>query len=123
MDTVDGIIIKHSTLRSDTFSKWLAINIKEDGTCRIFDTFILDESSIIKNSSPKISMYTRNICNLAKRIHFMNATVFETNIMDIYNQIDMLNPNLLPKKWRIKKNIVYIKEAYWIKENGKPFEI
>lgn len=120
-NTVDGIIIKHSTLRSDTFSKWLAINIKEDGTCRIFDTFILDESSIIKNSSPKISMYTRNICNLAKRIHFMNATVFETNIMDIYNQIDMLNPNLLPKKWRIQeKYCVYKRGTYWIKENGKP---
>ena len=118
---VDGIVIKHSTLRSDVLSKWLSLNINEDGICRIFNTFILDESSVIKNVGTKTATYTRNICNITPRVHLMNATVFETHIMDIYNQIDLIDPRILPKKWRIEKEFCrYKKIAYWKRVGGKP---
>lgn len=118
---VDGIVIKHSALRSDVLSKWLSLNINPDGTCRLFDTFFLDESSVIKNLTTKTAIYTKNICDICPRVHFMNATVFETNIMDIYNQMDMMNPALLPKKWRIEKEFcTFGMSSYWTKENGKP---
>lgn len=117
---VDGIVIKHSTLRSDPFSKWLALNIGEDGMLKIFDTFFLDESSVIKNETSKIYNYTHNICNIVKRVHLMNATVFETNIVDIYNQMDMMNETLLPKRWRIEKEFcTYARTSYWTKKDGK----
>lgn len=117
---VDGIVIKHSTLRSDAFSKWLALNIGEDGLCKIFDTFFLDESSVIKNDTTKMYSYTKNICQIVKRVHFMNATTFETNILDIYNQMDMMDQTLLPKKWRIQNEFcTYTRTSYWTKENGK----
>ena len=117
---VDGIIIKHSTLRSDPFSKWLALNINQEGMCNIFDTFFLDESSVIKNDTTKMYSYTKNICQIVKRVHFMNATTFETNILDIYNQMDMMDQTLLPKKWRIEQNYcTYARTSYWTKENGK----
>lgn len=117
---VDGIVIKHSTLRSDPFSKWLALNINEEGMCNIFDTFFLDESSVIKNDTTKMYSYTKNICQIVKRVHFMNATTFETNILDIYNQMDMMDQALLPKKWRIEQEFcTYARTSYWIKENGK----
>lgn len=120
-NNVDGIVIKHSCLRSDTFSKWLSLNIDENGLCRIFNTFFLDESSVIKNLNTKTANYTRNICDICPRVHFMNATVFETNILDIYNQVDMLNPNLLPKRWRIEKEFcTFGRTSYWTRENGKP---
>lgn len=116
----DGIIIKHSTLRSDVFSKWLALNLDQNGMCRIFNTFFLDESSVIKNPESKISIYTRNICNIVERVHMMNATAFETNILDIYYQMDMMNDLLLPKKWRIEKEFcTYGMASYWTKEKGK----
>lgn len=116
----DGIIIKHSTLRSDVFSKWLSLNLDERGMCRIFNTFFLDESSVIKNPESKIAIYTRNICNIVERVHMMNATAFETNILDIYYQMDMMNDALLPKKWRIEKEYcTYSRSSYWTKENGK----
>lgn len=118
---VQIMVIKHSTLRSDTFSKWVAINMREDGTCKLFDTFILDESSVIKNTKTKTYEYTKNLCNICGRVHFLNATTFETNIMDIYNQMDMINENLLPKKWRIEKEFcTHSSNTYWTKENGKP---
>lgn len=118
---VDGIVIKHSTLRSDVLSKWLALNLNEEGMCKIFNTFFLDESSVIKNPETKMSIYTRNICNIVKRVHMMNATAFETSIMDIYWQLDLMDEALLPKKWRIEKEYCqFSKSSYWIKENGKP---
>ena len=118
--SVDGIVIKHSTLRSDPFSKWLALNLNPDGSCKIFDTFFLDESSVIKNNTTKTYQYTMNICNICRRVHFMNATTFETNIMDIYNQADMMNPDLLPKKWRIERDFcTFGTSQYWTKVGGK----
>lgn len=118
---VDGIIIKHSALRSSALSKWISLNLKEDGTCKIFNTFFLDESSVIKNSKTKTYIYTKNICDIVGRVHFMNATAFETNLMDVYNQMDMLNESLLPKKWRIEKEYcTFGRSSYWTKEDGKP---
>lgn len=120
---VDGIVIKHSTLRSDLFSRWLAMYLDENGMSKIFNTFFLDESSVIKNSKTKMYNYTLNICNIVQRVHFMNATAFETSIMDIYNQLDMMNQNLLPKSWRIEKEYcTHRSKSYWIKENGKPVQ-
>ena len=50
----------------------------------------------------------------------MNATAFETSIIDIYNQIEMMDSNLLPKKWRIEKEFcTFSRTSYWTKENGK----
>ena len=50
----------------------------------------------------------------------MNATTFETNILDIYNQMDMMDQALLPKKWRIEQEFcTYARTSYWTKENGK----
>lgn len=119
-NNVDGIVIKHSTLRSDAFSKWLALNLDENGMCKLFDVFFLDESSVIKNQNTKMFKYTKNICNIVKRVHMMNATAFETNIMDIYNQMEMMNEYLLPKSWRIEKEYcTFSRTQYWIKENGK----
>ena len=121
-NTVDGVVIKHSALRSDVLSTWLSLYI--DNTTNMstmFDTFFLDESSVIKNRGTKMFTYTENICNIVRRVHFMNATAFETCIMDIYNQMDMMNGNLLPKKWRIEKEYcTYGQKKYWTKdEDGK----
>lgn len=118
---VDGIVIKHSTLRSDAFSKWLALNLDENGMCRIFDTFFLDESSVIKNSGTKMFNYTQNICNIVGRVHLMNATAFETCIIDVYNQMEMMSQVLLPSRWKIEKEYcTYSQAKYWVRENGKP---
>ena len=63
--------------------------------------------------------YTSNMCRLAKRVHFMNATVFENNIMDIYYQMDMLDSELLPSKSAIdKKFSVYKRTGYYYKKNS-----
>lgn len=119
---VDGIVLKHSALRSDVLSGWLALYLNDDGLSRIFSTFILDESSVIKNRGTKTFQYTENLCTIVNRVHFMNATTFETSIEDIYNQMDMMYPALLPKKWRIEKEYcTFGTKTYWTRDSaGKP---
>lgn len=117
---VDGIVIKHTLLRSNAFSKFLAMNIDANGKCRIFNTFFLDESSCIKNDNTQTYRYTYNICQLADRVHFMNATAFETKLLDIYYQIDMMNDTLLPSKNKItSKYCIWDKGSYWTSKSGK----
>lgn len=119
-NSVDGVVIRHSGLRSDQLLRWLSIHLNDYGMSKIFDLFVLDESSLVKANQIKTYQYVSNICNIHKRVHFLNATAFETNLMDIYNQIDIMNPDLLPKKWRIENEYcTFIKEAFWTKENGK----
>lgn len=117
---IDGTVVKHSMLRSDYFSRWLALNLDEKGMCKVFNTFFLDESSVIKNNTTKTYKYTKNICDICSRVHFMNATTFELRLMDVYNQADMMNPALLPKKWRIEKDFCkFGRSSYWTKVDGK----
>lgn len=118
---VSGIVIKHSTLKSDAFSKWLSLNLDQNGMCKIFDTFFFDESSVIKNAGTKMFNYSQNICNIVKRVHMMNATAFETCIIDVYNQMDMMNQVLMPKKSRIESEYcTFSRSSYWVREGGKP---
>ena len=117
---IDGIVVKHSMLRSEYVSRWLALNLDEKGMCKVFNTFFLDESSVIKNNTTKTYKYTKNICDICSRVHFMNATTFELRLMDVYNQADMMNPALLPKKWRIEKDFCkFGRSSYWTKVDGK----
>lgn len=118
--TVDGAIIKHSSLKSDVFLNWIAKYVNELGQCTLFNTFILDESSVIKNDSTKMYNYTQNICNCMQRVHLLNATAFEICLMDIYCQVDMMDPYVLPKKWRIEKEYcTYEFKPYWVKIAGQ----
>lgn len=119
-DDVDGIVVAHSALKSDTFLNWLANYAHWDpvtdiSSCSLFDTIIIDESAVIKNRGTKVYQYTEEICKLMKRVHMMNATPFETSIMDVYNQIDLLDPTALPSKSQIQsKYCRWEPKMYWV---------
>ena len=122
-ERIDGLVVTHGALSSNTFLSWLAEHKASDypGVVHneLFDTFILDESSVIKNHKSKVYENTREICKMMKRIHFMNATVFETSIMDIYNQIDMLDASILPSRSRISDTYcVHERKPFWVRGAG-----
>lgn len=119
IDKVDGIIIKHSTLRSNTFNAWTASYIGSGGKNNLFNVFILDESSVIKNETSQLHSYTMNICNMVDRVYFLNATAFDKYIMDIYYQFNMMDSKLLPEKSFMTKNFcVWKKGSFWKSERG-----
>lgn len=115
--TVDGVIIKHPTLKSNTFNSFLAAYMTPDGKNKAFDVLFIDESSVIKNDTSQMHQYTKNICHMMNRVHMMNATAFEKHIMDIYYQVDILNDKLLPEKAFMNKYFcTWGKEKYWKSE-------
>lgn len=113
-DMVDGIIIKHSSLRSNCFNNWIGKFIGSGGMNSFFNVFILDESSVIKGDTSQLHNYTENICRMSERTYFMNATPFEKCLMDIYYQFDMMDGNLLPEKsWITKNHCVWTPNRFW----------
>ena len=119
-DGVDGIVVAHSALKSDTFLNWLSEYAHWDpltniSSCSLFDTIIIDESAVIKNRGTKVYQYTEEICKLMRRVHMMNATPFETCIMDVYNQIDLIDPTALPSKSKIQSRYCrWEPKQYWV---------
>lgn len=112
---VDGIVIKHSSLKSNTLNTWFGQNIGSGGKSMLFNMFILDESSVIKGDTSQTHHYTDNICNMADYVYFMNATPFEKCLMDVYYQFDMMDKQLLPDKAFMNKNFcVYKRKPYWV---------
>lgn len=134
-DEVDGIVVSHGVLKSDTFLNWLVDYVDYDvmtdiSTCKLFNTLMIDESAVIKNRGTKVFQYTEEIAKLMTRVHMMNATPFETSIMDVYNQIDLLDPTVLPSKSKIQS--LYCRwdsSSYWctnasgVKEQKKTWSI
>ena len=113
-DLVDGIVIKHSSLRSNYFNNWIGRYIGAGGKNSLFNVFILDESSVIKGDTSQLHNYTENICAMVDRVYFMNATPFEKCLMDIYYQFDMMDKNLMPEKSFISKNhFVWTPNRFW----------
>lgn len=111
---IDGIIIKHCTIKNNTFNTWLSTSIGTDKKSKMFNIFILDESSVIKNNTTQMYKYCKNISNAMERTYMMNATAFEKHIMDIYYQFDIMDEQLLPEVSYIKKNFCkYSRKSFW----------
>ena len=119
-DNVDGMVVSHTLIENNVFQTFLS-KFVSGGRNKLFDTFILDESSVIKNENTKIFKNTEVINSYCTRVHYMNATPIENDILDAYNQIDAMDKSIMPKLSAIKKEYcVYKRGTYWVKENGKP---
>ena len=113
--TVDGIVIKHCTIKNNPLNVWFAKHLDlNTRKSTMFNMFILDESSVIKNKDTQLCQYCINISNMVDRTYMMNATSFEKHIMDIYYQFDILDSKLLPNESFIKKNFCTMsRKSFW----------
>ncbi len=112
--TVDGVIIKHCTIKSNPFNAWLASSLDANRKSKMFNVFILDESSVIKNDTTQMYNYCENISNAMERTYMMNATAFEKHILDIYYQFNIMDTQLLPEVAFIKKTFcTWARNSYW----------
>lgn len=102
IDNIDGIVVNHSALGSTALSEWLSQFITPTGKS-LFDTFILDESSVIKNRNTIRYKWLENYLPRVERVHFLNATTVENSILDFYNQLWLLDPKAFPSKSAIEK--------------------
>lgn len=117
---VDGLVVSHSMLENNLFQTYLSKYII-NGKNTLFNTFILDESSVIKNSKTRIYKNVEVINRYCDRVHYLNATPFENSILDAYNQINSIDSSIMPSLTDIREEYcVYKRGVYWIKENGVP---
>lgn len=115
------VVISHSKIIQNNFLQFLSRNLNDDGTSSVFNTFILDESSVVKNNNTNIHRTVKELCKIVPRVHFLNATTFERSIKDIYNQLDLIDESLLPKWWRIEKEFCIMqRNSFWVTVGGRP---
>jgi SNF2 family DNA or RNA helicase len=61
-----------------------------------FDLVIIDESSIAKNQASEFYINCKSLFKFIKRKILLNATPIELAVREMYNQLDLLDPNFMP---------------------------
>ena len=103
IEHIDGIVLPHSALATSSISNFLSDYIDEDGKS-MFNTFILDESSVVKNHKTARFKWLQDYLHRVERVHFLNATAVENSIVDIYNQLVLLDKKALPSRSRLEND-------------------
>ena len=97
-----SVVGTHALLTTKGFIQWLE-QCRTMGQGFPFDCLVVDESSILGNSTTGVSNGFKAISKYFSYIYFLNATPFETKLDIFYNQINMLDSSLLPTKANFTK--------------------
>lgn len=76
-----------------------------------FDLIIIDESSIIKNTTSDIFKNTRALFKYHDRKVLLNATPLEQSAEEFYNQLDLLDETFLPSRERFRSRYCVLKKG------------
>lgn len=76
-----------------------------------FDLLIIDESSIIKNTTSDIFKNTKALLKYHERKILLNATPLEQNVLEFYNQLDLLDDTFLPPLVEFKRRYCVLKRG------------
>lgn len=92
-----SVVGTHALLTTAGFIQWLE-QCRTMGEGFPFDTLIVDESSELGGRATQIVSGFKSISKYFRNIYFLNATPFETSLEVFYNQLNILDPALLPTK-------------------------
>lgn len=96
-----SVISTHSLIKQPVFLSWL-----DQCDDFPFQLVIVDESSVLGNSTSEISKTAKLLLPRFDRRIFLNATPFETKLDVFYNQLNLIDPTLLPAKTNFTKEYV-----------------
>jgi superfamily II DNA or RNA helicase len=97
-----SIVGTHALLTTKGFIQWLE-QCRTMGYGFPFDTLVIDESSLLGGTNTQIVNGYKAISKYFENIYFLNATPFETQLQIFYNQINLIDPDLLPTKQNFTK--------------------
>lgn len=97
-----SIVGTHGLLSNTSFLMWLE-QCRTQGAGFPFDLLVVDESSCLGNTKTQMTKNFKAISKYFDRIVFLNATPFETKLDIFYNQLNLLDPALLPTKEKFTK--------------------
>lgn len=95
----------HSLLNSPEFILYLAKNP--------FSVIIFDESKGVKKQSSGLSQNAKEVFRLHERVILLNATPVETELRELYNQLDLLDPEYMPTVTEFNKRFTKTKRAMY----------
>lgn len=93
----------HSLIKQGIFLDWLMGVMQENGGKFPFDIIIVDESTVVSGGKTGYAEAIRSLMKYVDNVVFLNATPFETNASTMYNQLDLLDPAMLPVKSSFSK--------------------
>lgn len=96
------VVGTHALLTTPSFLGWLEM-YRDYWGYYPFDMIIIDESSVLGNSTTAVTKGFTAISKYFDRIIFLNATPFETSLNIFYNQLNLIDPALLPTKTNFQK--------------------
>lgn len=103
MDMNCSLVGTHALFTTSRFIQWVELYKDEHGEFP-FDMLIVDESSPLGGKTTnKIVQGYKLIAPYFDRIVFLNATPFETKLEIFYNQLNLLDPSMLPTKTEFQK--------------------
>ena len=115
LDLDNSIVGSHSLVNQKIFINWL-LQFKEFP----FDLIIVDESSVIGNSTTNITQNMGALFKYCPRVVFLNATPFESSLNTLYTQLDLLDKKYLPTKTNFNKEyVVYDYRGFYPRPTGK----
>ena len=102
---VCSVVGSHSLLNSPEFILYLAKNP--------FDVIIFDESKGVKKQSSGLSQNAKEVFRLHERVILLNATPVETELRELYNQLDLLDSEYMPTVSEFNKRFTKVKRAMY----------
>lgn len=111
---IDGVVTSWDSLRTNGFLMYYLDNQE------YFTLGIMDETSALKNVDNQLYGNADKIALNFERNVFLNASTFETSIMDIYNQFQVLNPSVIPSKTFLYDRYVIKGKDTWFETEYKP---
>lgn len=85
-----SVVATHAALDSNVFLESL--------TKHPFDVLIIDEASILRNKGTDTYYNAQAITQLFKNKIALNATPLELTLLNLYNQLEIVDPTLLPTR-------------------------
>ena len=98
-----SVVGSHSLIRSLDFQEFMVHYTRDEGF-NPFDVLIIDEAGdILTNSATQTYKAAKELAKMFDRIILLNATPFEKELRQFYNQIDFIDDTLLPTKTAFQK--------------------
>lgn len=116
---VHSIVGTHALLTTAGFIAWVEQN-RQFGKGFPFDALVIDESSPLGGTKTNIVEGYKQIAKYLNRIIFLNATPFETKLDIFYQQLNLLDPMMLPVRTNFDKRYCHFDyRGMYPKKTGK----
>lgn len=116
-----NVVGTHSLLRQPVFQELVSNYIRSTGKDP-FGIVVIDESAVLGNSNTQVYKQAQSLFSEVEYRICLNATEFDVKLEEFYNQLNWVDPTLLPTRTQFKKDYYVMEWSPWTgysKPSGK----